>query len=329
MKTSIRNLTLFAGIGATALLYSCGNNEHEMKDSDSMEHHDKEGHEHVYACPMHPEVTGKEGEKCPKCGMALEHNDNAGNTNVYVMQFSSAPATIESGKEVSLNFTPKIKGKDTEQVPLDAVHEKKIHLIMVSKDLSWFDHIHPEIQADGSYIVKTTFPAGGQYTLFADYTPSGAVHQLEKIAITVSGAPSKETAYTASATTWKKGDLEVSLQPEGGKFVTGTMLHIEGIIKQKGKTLDASAFENYLGAKAHMVVIKSGTYEYLHVHPDVENGNLDLHTTFETPGVYRGWLQFQINGQLHTADFVINVEQGTANATTGHGEHDHGDEHHH
>ena len=25
----------------------------------------------VYACPMHPEVTGAKGEKCPKCGMAL------------------------------------------------------------------------------------------------------------------------------------------------------------------------------------------------------------------------------------------------------------------
>ena len=26
----------------------------------------------VYACPMHPEVTGKEGDKCPKCKMDLE-----------------------------------------------------------------------------------------------------------------------------------------------------------------------------------------------------------------------------------------------------------------
>ena len=24
-----------------------------------------------YTCPMHPEVTGKQGDKCPKCGMAL------------------------------------------------------------------------------------------------------------------------------------------------------------------------------------------------------------------------------------------------------------------
>lgn len=25
----------------------------------------------TYACPMHPEVTGNEGDKCPKCGMNL------------------------------------------------------------------------------------------------------------------------------------------------------------------------------------------------------------------------------------------------------------------
>ncbi len=25
----------------------------------------------IYACPMHPEVQGKQNEKCPKCGMKL------------------------------------------------------------------------------------------------------------------------------------------------------------------------------------------------------------------------------------------------------------------
>ena len=29
------------------------------------------GTEVMYACPMHPEVTGKAGDKCSKCGMAL------------------------------------------------------------------------------------------------------------------------------------------------------------------------------------------------------------------------------------------------------------------
>ena len=27
--------------------------------------------DHIFACPMHPEVTGKEGDTCPKCGMKL------------------------------------------------------------------------------------------------------------------------------------------------------------------------------------------------------------------------------------------------------------------
>ena len=27
--------------------------------------------EATYACPMHPEVTGNAGDKCPKCGMNL------------------------------------------------------------------------------------------------------------------------------------------------------------------------------------------------------------------------------------------------------------------
>ncbi|MBK6390692.1 MAG: hypothetical protein IPK94_20525 [Saprospiraceae bacterium] len=34
----------------------------------------------VYACQMHPEVTGKAGDKCPKCNMALtathKHEDH-------------------------------------------------------------------------------------------------------------------------------------------------------------------------------------------------------------------------------------------------------------
>ena len=32
-------------------------------------------HVHVFACPMHPEITGKEGDKCQKCSMALIHKD--------------------------------------------------------------------------------------------------------------------------------------------------------------------------------------------------------------------------------------------------------------
>ena len=85
-----------------------------------------------------------------------------------------------------------------------------------------------------------------------------------------------------------------------------------------------NSIEDYLGSKAHMVVIGLTDKNFLHVHPEVENGDFDLHTTFDKPGVYRGWVQFQKDGKLHTADFVFNVTEGVA--TDGHA-HTHTHEH--
>ena len=135
----------------SSALFSCNNKSEETKtviaDSSAISH---ESGDHIYACPMHPEVTGKENDVCPKCGMKLEHNDNAGGPSNVTMQFSYNPTSPKANEEVTLTMTPKLKDKPGEQVPLDVEHTKKIHLIAVSEDLSWFDHIHPELGADGA-----------------------------------------------------------------------------------------------------------------------------------------------------------------------------------
>jgi hypothetical protein len=338
MKTTIKNLAfaLFAGIASISVT-SCGS-----KSSEAEHDHADADHEHTYACPMHADVTGKEGETCPKCGMKLElvSADKSANTNTYFMAFKAEPA-IEAGKSAMLSFTPSIKGNESEMVPLDIQHDKKLHLIVVSKDLSYFDHIHPEFQASGSYDInvlpkgtnytngkfhnETKFDQGGDYVLFADYVPSGAAHQLERIELNVAGSPYKAQQYTTSKTVSMTDGYEVSLEPEGGKFFSEGTSHISGIIKKDGKEVPADSFENYLAAKAHVVVISEDTKDYLHVHPEVVDGRLDLHTTFGKAGIFRGWMQFQTNGQVHTADFVIKVEEGKA-PETAHGaeaEHQH------
>ena len=78
------------------------------------------------------------------------------------MQFKPSNESPTAGAEVNLSFTPKMKGNESAAVPLDVEHEKKIHLILASNDLSWFDHIHPEYQADGSYTVSEKFPGRRQ-----------------------------------------------------------------------------------------------------------------------------------------------------------------------
>ncbi len=281
----------------------------------------------LYACPMHPEITGKAGEQCSKCGMDLEPvKANAASGNQYKMAFTSNPSVLVAGKSATLSLKPEIVGQANMPVALDLHHEKKMHLIVVSKDLSWFDHVHPEYNADGSYQIKVIgqdqkftdgrgknevrFEKGGDYVLFADYMPTGASGQLERIPLTVSGTPYKPVAFSKEKLTSTVDGYTVTLVPSGGKFVTNNQLHIAGTVMQNGKMIPAESFENYLGAKAHVVVIHSDAEQYLHVHPDVENGRLDLHATFEKTGIYRGWLQFQTNGQVHTADFVLNVTEG-------------------
>ncbi len=65
-------------IGAS-FITSCG----DTKDANNQEEHDEMNMDEtkmenteqtaaVYACPMHPEVTGNEGDKCSKCGMDLK-----------------------------------------------------------------------------------------------------------------------------------------------------------------------------------------------------------------------------------------------------------------
>jgi hypothetical protein len=291
---------------ALFILAACNSEAaHHSHDQDST------AHVHTYACPMHPEVTGKEGDTCPKCGMKLEHSDASAAKGSYTMQFSSVPAVIRPNEEVTLSFVPKAAGS-SDQVALEVQHEKKIHLILVSDDLSWFDHIHPEYNADGSYSVKTRFPQAGSYKAFADFKPAGSGAVVEKIDVKVEGQPSAAKTFSGNKLTGSSSNYSFELKPTGGKLVTGALMHIAGIVKKDGKEIDANTLDNYLGAKAHFVVISLNDKEYLHVHPAVSDGQFDLHTNFSKPGIYRGWAQFNADGKIHTIDFTMNVAEGDA-----------------
>ena len=308
---------------------SCNNDGKNNTNTDSSQIAGTEEHDHAYRCPMNCEKgkTYDKPGKCPVCGMELEHFDGVDNGLTYKMKFVSDPVEFSTGQTATLFFTPGVEGKENESVALDLQHEKKIHLIVVSNDLSYFDHIHPDYQSDGSYQIKvipkgrnysagpgkieTRFESGGDYFLFADYKPTGGSHQVEKIPIKVKGTGKPPVTYNANKLSGVSGNYSVTLSATGGKLVAGTQLHISGTVLKDGKEIDATTLEDYLGAKAHMVVISLDEKEYLHVHPDVANGKFDLNTTFKKSGIYRGWIQFQAEGKVNTIDFTMNVTQGS------------------
>lgn len=323
---------LFAGMvlaGLMGTITACQNNAPKPADTTSAHDHSTGDHSHIYVCPMHPEVVSDQPGTCPKCNMNLEERHPEPNPNQYEMRFT-APSEPKADKEVTLSFSPRIKGNETMAVPLDVQHEKKIHLILTNNDLSWFEHIHPEYQADGSYVVKTTFPNGGKYTLFADYKPTGADHQVEKISLDVAGKSVPVKTWSAAKTTaTTAAGYTISLSSEIGKFVDKGETHITVKVMKGGKEIMASQLENYLGAKGHAVVVSTDDEKrYLHIHPGVELDRLHLAASFGKTGTYRGWLQFQHEGKVQTADFVLTVVEGMGETPHEHA-HDGGETHTH
>ena len=82
-KSTVPFIFMIAGLFvATALVTSCGNKkaeeapkEHRHAEADTTNHHEDmpmDSTQTVFACPMHIEITGKDGDTCSKCGMKLE-----------------------------------------------------------------------------------------------------------------------------------------------------------------------------------------------------------------------------------------------------------------
>lgn len=292
-----------------------------------------------YICPMNCEKgkTYEQPGSCPVCHMDLKPITVAQKTNTaeYFSRFSSEPTTLEAGKPAKLMFIPSIRGNEHALVPLDLIHEKKMHLILVSDDLSFFDHIHPVYTASGAYEInvigkgtafqkgrghtETRFDFGGKYWAFVDYKPTGGLNQVNPIELNVQGPASSTTTYSSAKTTAKVDGYTVAIQlPKAQKDLkTGIALDFPVRIQKGDKAVDPASFELFLGEKAHVVMIETGSKAYVHTHPEAKDGRLHILTSFSTPGTYRAWLQFQTEGVVHTADFVLKVD-GEKTGQDGH-----------
>lgn len=225
---------------------------------------------------------------------------------------------------------------------LDLSHEKPVHLIVVSSDLFEFDHIHPESQPDGSYRVTHTFPNGGDYKLYADFTPLNAPQVIEHFQLKVAGTQRPSVSLVPDDTSTKAVDgLRVTMQPDKAFRAGGdVMLNLAISDEKTGKPV--TDLERYLGAPAHIVIISEDISDFLHVHPtekgkmngspteemkgmggmdhpgnekaNVGNGSISAeisaHTSFPRSGLYKVWAQFQRSGRVITVPFVVRVAAG-------------------
>jgi hypothetical protein len=221
---------------------------------------------------------------------------------------------LKTGRPVEFRFAfPGVRS-------LEIVHEKPIHLMVVSSDLTLFDHIHPRGTLGNQYAVTHNFPKPGKYRLFAQFTPPGEVERIETYDVVVTGTASIPQLL-------KQPPLIAKLhRPDRVSINRDVTFTVE---------LSGAPIEPYLGAWGHFVFLDEHLGNFIHAHPsesasaapdprrphihgvsDAPSGppptSISITTNFSQAGAYKLWAQFQVAGEPVVIPFLLNVEGAAA-----------------
>lgn len=176
-------------------------------------------------------------------------------------------------------------------------HDKDLHLIVVRRDLSGFQHVHPTLGADGTWTIPLAVDTPGQYRVFADFQPSGSGGLTLGVDVPAAGDYQPRPLPAVSRTAEVDG-YTVTLT---GDLTAGASADLTLAVSRDGQPV--TDLEPYLGAAGHLVALRDGDLAYLHVHPTDER-SLSFAAEVPSAGVYRLYLDFKHDGKVHTAEFT-------------------------
>ena len=247
-----------------------------------------------FTCPMDPEVHSKIPGRCPRCGMNLVPGlPDPVEYRLHLEVLPRAPKTNQT-TSIRLHVTHPKTNKRVES--FEEIHEKRMHLFLISEDRRYFAHEHPIEEPGGYFRFHTQLPLPGFYRVLTDFYPAGGTPQLLTAPIHVSGrAQPFQPVETPN--------LKVRLRTDPEKPIVGlkTMCFFE-----------LSPFEGvtpWLGAWGHLLSASGDLLDLVHAHPAWEpyQNQVQFNLIFPRPGEYTLWGQFQRNGTVNTAKFQLTA----------------------
>lgn len=219
-------------------------------------------------------------------------------------------------------------------------HDKEMHLIAVRRDTSGFQHVHPKLDANGTWTVPLNL-VPGSWRILADFVPGGGLPGKSitlgaDLAVPGEYKPEKFPAPSSTATV--EGGYVVALT---GELVAGRETELTFSISRNGKRV--VDVEPYLAAYGHLVALREGDLAYVHMHPDGHRQgtpgtqpDLTFRAAAPSAGTYRLFLDFKHAGKVHTAGFTLpagrlkpGAEQFPSDGHVHNDEAGHGGEHGH
>jgi hypothetical protein len=187
----------------------------------------------------------------------------------------------------------------------DVEHARRMHLIAVRRDLTGFQHLHPEMAPDGTWSTLLELREPGSYRLFADFKSGGTSRTLATDVHVAGPFEPQDLPHPADrATTGDGYEVRLAEGEDGDLRFT---------VQASGRRLDD--IEPYLGARGHLVALRDGDLAFLHVHPEsgaTEGGDIRFRVDYPSAGRYRLFLQFKHDGRVRTVAFTQErgVEHG-------------------
>lgn len=255
-----------------------------------------------------------------------------------VMMTTDAPPTkaAEAGLDVQLHVPDSTRaGRPTRLIAtivdaetgepiedLSRSHEAWMHLIATREDLGSFSHVHPEPTGRaGELAVELTFPTPGRYIINTEFRQRGQMNDVhQRQVITVTGtAPAPVSLEEGPRSTVIDG-VRVELDGEA-RIGSPSDLHFEFTDTATGRPI--KDLQPFLAAAGHVVVMRGDGATFAHEHAEVEDDQdrpvfavpgqtfgpeLDVHATFDTPGIYQLWGQFRLaDGEVLTVPFTVEA----------------------
>jgi hypothetical protein len=246
-----------------------------------------EGHEEAAA------THGAAGQGGALPGLAVSQDD---------LSLVPESTRVEAGSKSPFVFSIEDAAGHAVQ-EFDSMHERRMHLIAVRRDLQAFQHVHPVQAKDGSWSVELDMSLPGVYRVYADFSVGGEPVTLATD-LFVSGDASFRDLPAPAATASAGDGYEVTLvsgEPRSGTSPARFEVTRNG---------EAVAVEPYLGADGHLVALREHDLAFLHTHPEGDPGGGPIEFDIEYPsrGRYRLFLQFKVDGVVRTAAFTQEVQ---------------------
>jgi hypothetical protein len=237
-------------------------------------------------------------------GMQMAHPSTGLASSEQGYTFDSSITTLPAGSTQEYSFRI-LKQDGKVQKTFAEDRTKLMHFYAIRRDLTGYQHLHPEMASDGTWRTKLEPAAPGPHRVYASSIvkdDAGKQHSLVlSREMTVPGG-FEATPLPAQSSDATADGYTVNLQ---GQLASGRTSPFKLRMTRDGQPV--RHLEPYLGTYAHLTAFRSGDLAFAHLHPKSSatgsGGGPELEFDAELPGSgdYRLFIQFQTEGQLHTA----------------------------